>query len=297
MHAKQDMLLPGQDRLSYRIGRMAIYLGLALIALVYLFPLIVVLLTSIKTMDDIHTGSLISLPRVATFEPWIVAWSQACVGLRCEGIHGYFANTVMMVVPAVLISTAIGAVNGYVLTQWRFKGADLIFALILFGCFIPYQIVLIPMAHVLGLMGLASTITGLVIVHVCFGIAFTTMFFRNFLITLSPDLVNAARVDGARFFTIFRRIVVPVSVPCFMVCFIWQFTNVWNDYIFGATFTSGDSSPITVALNNIVNTTTGDRPYNIHMATVIITAMPTLLVYFFAGKYFLRGLMAGSVKG
>jgi glucose/mannose transport system permease protein len=296
MYAKDDMVIPGQDRLSYRIGRGAIYAGLLIVALVYLFPLIVVLITSVKTMDDIHSGSLLSLPTHVTFAPWIAAWSEACVGLRCEGIHGYFANTFLMVVPSVLISTVIGAVNGYVLTQWRFKGADIIFGLILFGCFIPYQIVLIPMAHVLGLMNLASTIAGLVVVHVCFGLAFTTMFFRNFLISLSPDLVNAARVDGARFFTIFVRVVIPISIPCFMVCFIWQFTNVWNDYIFGATFTSGDSSPITVALNNIVNTSMGDNPYNIHMATVMITAFPTLLVYFFAGKYFLRGLMAGSVK-
>jgi glucose/mannose transport system permease protein len=274
-----------------------IYVGLAAFALVYLFPLLVVVLTSFKTMDDIHSGSLMSLPKNPTFAPWVSAWSEACVGLRCAGIHGYFANTILMVVPAVAISTAVGAVNGYVLTQWRFKGADLVFVLILFGCFIPYQIVLIPMAHMLGLVHLASTITGLIVVHVCFGIAFTTMFFRNFLISLSPDLVNAARVDGAKFFRIFWRIIIPISIPCFMVCFIWQFTNVWNDYIFGATFTSGDSSPITVALNNIVNTSTGDRPYNIHMATVVITALPTLLVYFFAGKYFLRGLMAGSVKG
>jgi glucose/mannose transport system permease protein len=296
MYAKDDMVIPGQDRLSYRIGRGAIYAGLLIVALVYLFPLIVVVMTSVKTMDDIHAGSLLSLPTHVTFAPWISAWSEACVGLRCAGVHGYFANTILMVVPSVLISTAIGAINGYVLTQWRFKGADIIFGLILFGCFIPYQIVLIPMAHVLGLMHLASTIFGLVVVHVCFGLAFTTMFFRNFLISLSPDLVNAARVDGARFFTIFIRVVIPISIPCFMVCFIWQFTNIWNDYIFGATFTSGDSSPITVALNNIVNTSMGDKPYNIHMATVLITAFPTLLVYFFAGKYFLRGLMAGSVK-
>jgi glucose/mannose transport system permease protein len=297
MYVKQSAVMPGQDTLSYRLGRLVIYVGLAAVALVYLFPLLVVLLTSFKTMDDIHSGSLMSLPKNPTFAPWVSAWSEACVGLRCAGIHGYFANTILMVVPAVAISTAVGAVNGYVLTQWRFKGADLVFVLILFGCFIPYQIVLIPMAHMLGLVHLASTITGLIVVHVCFGIAFTTMFFRNFLISLSPDLVNAARVDGAKFFRIFWRIIIPISIPCFMVCFIWQFTNVWNDYIFGATFTSGDSSPVTVALNNIVNTSTGDRPYNIHMATVVITALPTLLVYFFAGKYFLRGLMAGSVKG
>ncbi len=297
MFAKTEFVLPGHDTMQRKLLRTMLYMLLAAIALVYLFPLIVVVLTSVKTMEDINTGSLLSLPAHPTLEPWHAAWSQACVGLRCEGVNGYFQNTFVMVIPAVAISTIVGALNGYLLTQWRFRGADLAFALILFGCFIPYQIVLIPMARALGWLHLARSITGLIVVHVCFGIAFTTMFFRNYLITLSPDLVNAAKVDGARFFTIFFRIIVPISVPCFMVCLIWQFTNIWNDFIFGATFTSGDNSPITVALNNVVNTSTGERPYNIHMATVLITAAPTLLVYVFAGKYFMRGLMAGSVKG
>jgi glucose/mannose transport system permease protein len=202
-----------------------------------------------------------------------------------------------MAIPAVAISTAIGVINGYALTQWRFRGADLIFALLLFGVFIPYQIVLIPMARVLGIIGLANSIPGLILVHVVFGIPFTTLFFRNFMISLPGDLVSAARVDGAGFFQILWRVIVPISIPCFVVSIIWQFTNIWNDYIFGATFTSGDGMPITIALNNIVNTSTGVKPYNVHMASVVITALPTLFVYIFAGRYFLRGLMAGSVKG
>jgi glucose/mannose transport system permease protein len=282
---------------SFYVGRVFIYGCLVVFAAVYVFPLLVVVLTSLKDLDDIRSGSILSLPVRVTLQPWYDAWFNACVGLRCTGLAGFFANSFAMAIPAVAISTAIGVINGYALTQWRFRGADLIFALLLFGVFIPYQIVLIPMARVLGIIGLANSIPGLILVHVVFGIPFTTLFFRNFMISLPGDLVSAARVDGAGFFQILWRVIVPISIPCFVVSIIWQFTNIWNDYIFGATFTSGDGMPITIALNNIVNTSTGVKPYNVHMASVVITALPTLFVYIFAGRYFLRGLMAGSVKG
>jgi len=278
-------------------ARAFIYVALIFIAGVYLFPLVVVLLTSFKDLDDVRGGSILSLPIRPTIAPWLEAWKNACVGLRCTGLSGFFVNSLAMAVPSVIVSTLIGSINGYALTQWRFRGADAVFALLLFGAFIPYQIVLIPMARTLGVLGVANTIPGLILVHVVYGIPFTTLFFRNFLISLPVELVNAARVDGAGFFRIFWRILVPISIPCFVVSVIWQFTNIWNDYIFGATFTSGDGMPLTIALNNVVNTSTGVKPYNVHMASVIITALPTLLVYIVAGRYFLRGLMAGSVKG
>jgi glucose/mannose transport system permease protein len=278
-------------------ARVFTHAALAFVAAVYLFPLLVVLLTSLKDLDDIRTGTILSLPLHPSLAAWEEAWFHACVGLRCTGLGGFFVNSFAMAVPAVLASTAIGAVNGYALTQWRFPGADTIFALLLFGAFIPYQIVLVPMARTLGFLGLANTIPGLVLVHVVYGIPFTTLFFRNFMVSLPNDLVSAARVDGAGFYRILWRVVVPVAIPCFVVSIIWQFTNIWNDYIFGATFASGDGMPLTIALNNIVNTSTGVKPYNVHMASVIITALPTLFVYVVAGRYFLRGLMAGSVKG
>ena len=194
-------------------------------------------------------------------------------------------------------STLIGAFNGYVLTKWRFKGSNLLFGLILFGCFIPFQIVLIPMAAFLGKVGLASSTAGLVFVHVVYGLCFTTLYFRNYYIAFPDELVKAAMIDGARFFRIFYRILLPNSGPIIVVTVIWQFTNIWNDFLFGASFTTGDSAPITVALNNIVNTSTGEKEYNVHMATAVIAALPTLFVYIFGGRYFVRGLMAGSVKG
>jgi glucose/mannose transport system permease protein len=274
-----------------------LYLILILFAAYYLFPLIVMISTSLKSLDEIREGSLISLPRVVTFDAWNYAWNEACVGVECTGIKIYFWNSVKMAVPAVLISTFLGAINGYALTKWRFKGANIVFALLLFGCFIPFQVVLLPMSQVLGKLGLASSTTGLVLVHVVYGLCFTTLFFRNYYVSIPDELVKAATIDGAGFFTIFWRIILPISTPIIVVSVIWQFTQIWNDFLFGASFASGANAPMTVALNNIVNTTTGVKQYNVDMAAALLTGLPTLLVYVLAGKYFVRGLTAGSVKG
>ena len=281
-------------RLALRWGLFAI---LGLFALWYLAPLFVMLTTSVKTLEEIRTGSLIALPREITFEPWAKAWSQACSGITCEGLRPYFFNSILLAVPSVAISTVIGALNGYVIAQWRFRGADTVFALLLFGCFIPFQVVLLPMAKMLGLLGLAGTIPGLMLVHVVYGIGFTPLFFRNFYVTIPADLLKAAKVDGAGFLRIFVSIFLPLSVPIVVVSIIWQFTQIWNDFLFGVSFSSAGSQPVTVALNNIVNSTTGVKEYNVDMAAAIIAALPTLLVYVVAGKYFIRGLTAGSVKG
>jgi glucose/mannose transport system permease protein len=201
-----------------------------------------------------------------------------------------------MVVPAVAISTLLGALNGYVLTKWRFRGDTWVFGLMLFSCFIPFQIVLIPMAVVLGKLGLAGSIPGLVLVHVVYGIGFTTLYFRNYYAAFPTELVRAAQIDGAGFFRIFWRILLPVSGPIAVVSIIWQFTNIWNDFLFGASF-GGVNQPMTVALNNLVQSSTGVKEYNVHFAGAILAALPTLIVYIVAGRYFVRGLMAGSVKG
>jgi glucose/mannose transport system permease protein len=204
---------------------------------------------------------------------------------------------VLLAVPAVLISTVLGALNGYVIAQWRFKGANIIFALMLFGCFIPFQVVLLPMARMLGILGIAGTIPGLIFVHVIYGLGFTTLFFRNYYVTIPHELVKAAKVDGAGFLRIFFAIFLPLSLPIITVSVIWQFTQIWNDFLFGVSFSSAGTQPVTVALNNIVNSTTGVKEYNVDMAAAIIAGLPTLFVYVLAGKYFIRGLTAGSVKG
>ena len=282
---------------SHLIGRAVIYTLLVLFALYYLMPLFVMLTTSLKTLDDIRTGNLLALPVQVSFDAWTKAWDSACTGVYCGGLKGNFLNSVSFVLPAVIISTLIGAFNGYVLTMWRFKGSDLLFTALLIGCFIPFQVVLLPMAQTLGWLGIANSIAGLVFVHVVYGLAFTTLFFRNFYVTVPVELTKAARIDGAGFFTIFLRIILPLSPPIIVVCVIWQFTQIWNDFLFGVVFSSGQRQPITVALNNLVNTTTGVKEYNVDMAAAIIAGLPTLLVYVLAGKYFLRGLTAGAVKG
>ncbi|MBC7146120.1 MAG: carbohydrate ABC transporter permease [Thioclava marina] len=280
-----------------RLLRWGLYALLCLFALYYLLPLFVMLTTSLKSLEEIRTGSLVALPREVTFDAWGKAWSGACTGIQCEGLRPFFWNSVMMAVPGVLLSTLIGALNGYIFAQWRFRGANLFFAFLLFGCFIPFQVVLLPMARMLGIFGLAGTIPGLIFVHTIYGLGFTTLFFRNYYVTIPHELVRAAKIDGAGFFRIFWSIFLPLSLPIAVVTIIWQFTQIWNDFLFGVSFSSAGSQPITVAFNNIVNSTTGVKEYNVDMAAAIIAGLPTLFVYIVAGKYFIRGLTAGSVKG
>lgn len=287
----------GQSRMGKVALRWLLYIALGLFALYYLMPLFVMITTSLKSLEEIRTGDLISLPREVTFDAWKTAWATACTGIQCEGVRPFFWNSVLIAVPAVMISTLIGALNGYVVAQWQFRGSNLFFAALLFGCFIPFQVVLLPMARVLGLMGVAGTIPGLIFVHVIYGLGFTTLFFRNYYVSIPSELTKAAKVDGAGFFRIFWSIFLPLSLPIIVVTVIWQFTQIWNDFLFGVSFSQAGTQPITVALNNIVNSTTGVKEYNVDMATAIIAALPTLLVYVVAGKYFIRGLTAGSVKG
>ena len=282
---------------NINIGRVIIYLILLFFALIYLAPLYVMFTTSLKGIEEIRSGNLMALPMDPTFYAWTKAWSSACTGSECEGLAPYFWNSVRIVFPAVIISTIIGAFNGYSLAKWKFKGSELLFGALLFGCFIPFQVILLPMAKLLGSLGLANTVTGLVMVHVIYGVAFTTLFFRNYYVGIPTELVKAAKLDGAGFYNIFRHIFLPLSTPIFVVTIIWQFTQIWNDFLFGVVYSGSGTQPITVALNNLVNTSVGGKEYNVDMAAAIIAALPTLVVYVIAGKYFIRGLTAGAVKG
>lgn len=282
---------------SSRTERVVIYGLLLILAAVYLLPLYVMLTTSLKSLDEIRGGDMLSLPAVPSIAAWTKAWGEACIGVTCTGIKGYFWNSLKMVVPAVIISTLLGALNGYVLTKWRFPGHKIIFGMMLFACFIPFQAVLIPMARMLGMMGIANTTAGLVFVHVIYGLGFTTLFFRNYYEAFPDELIKAAMMDGAGFFRIFCRILLPTSGPIIVVTVIYQFTNIWNDFLFGVSFSSGEASPMTVALNNLVASSTGVKEYNVDMAAAVFAALPTLIVYVVAGRYFVRGLMAGAVKG
>ena len=277
--------------------RWLLFLVLGLFALYYLAPLYVMIVTSLKSMEEIRQGNLMTLPGEFLLDAWKIAWSGRGYTAGDVFLRPFFWNSTKMVIPAVVISTFLGALNGYVLTKWRFRGDNLIFLLFLFGCFIPYQAILLPMARTLGILGISNSITGLVVVHSIYGLSFTTLFFRNYYVSIPDEMIRAARIDGAGFFKIFFKVLLPISSPIIVVTVIWQFTNIWNDFLFGSSFSFGEAAPIQVALNNMVLTSTSVKQYNVDMAAAFIAGFPTLVVYILAGKYFIRGLTAGSVKG
>ena len=283
--------------IAKHLPRYFLYAVLLVSALLFLAPLYVMLATSFKDAAQIRAGNLLSWPTSFSLDAWRLAWSSACTGVDCRGLQPFFWNSVSMAVPAVLLSTAWGAVNGYVLSLWKFRGSELLFGFLLFGVFMPFQVVLLPMSQVLGYLGLSSSVAGLVLVHCLAGMAGTTLFFRNYYTAIPRELVNAARMDGAGFWRIFWRIVLPLSTPILMVTLIWQFTNIWNDFLFGVAFSGADSKPITVGLNNMANTSSSVKTYNVDMAAAVIAGLPTMLVYVLAGQYFVKGLTAGAVKG
>jgi len=277
--------------------RWLLFLILGVFAIYYLAPMYVMIVTSFKSMEEIRKGNLMMLPNEFLLDAWKIAWGGRGYEAGDVFLRPFFWNSTKMVVPAVVISTFLGAINGYILTKWRFKGDNFIFLLFLFGCFIPYQAILLPMARTLGALGISNSITGLVLVHSVYGLSFTTLFFRNYYVSIPDEMIKAARIDGAGFFKIFFKVLLPISAPIIVVTVIWQFTNIWNDFLFGSSFSFGEAAPIQVALNNMVLTSTSVKQYNVDMAAAFIAGFPTLVVYVLAGKYFIRGLTAGSVKG
>jgi glucose/mannose transport system permease protein len=290
-----DPLATGGGRRAART-RLAIHVLLAAFALYYLLPLVIILLNSFRDLTEIDRAGLVGLPRSFSLEHWAAAWSSFCVGGACKGIAPFFWNSVLLVVPATAISTALGAVNGYVLSKWRFRGSEALFAVMTLGVFMPGQMVLLPWAFTLGRLGLTNSISGLVLIHCVQGLSFTTLFCRNYYVNIPDDLVKAARIDGAGFWRIFLKIVLPLSPPILIVTVIWQFTNIWNEFLFAVVFSSGDRQPITAALIALTAGGTGVHQYNVEAAAVLIAAGPPLLIYLFGGKYFMRGLTQGAVK-
>ncbi len=274
-----------------------VYGTLILVSVYYLLPLYVMIVTSLKGMPEIRVGNIFAPPLEITFEPWVKAWAEACTGLNCDGLSRGFWNSVRITVPSVVISIAVASVNGYALANWRFKGADLFFTILIIGAFIPYQVMIYPIVIVLREMGVYGTLTGLVIVHTIFGMPILTLLFRNYFAGLPEELFKAARVDGAGFWTIYLKIMLPMSLPIFVVAMILQVTGIWNDFLFGVVFTRPEYYPMTVQLNNIVNSVQGVKEYNVNMAATILTGLVPLTVYFVSGRLFVRGIAAGAVKG
>ena len=274
-----------------------LYGSLIFFAIYYLIPLYVMIVTSLKGMPEIRLGNIFSPPVEITFEPWVKAWATACTGLNCDGLSRGFWNSVRITVPSTLISILIASVNGYALANWRFKGAELFFTILIIGAFIPYQVMIYPIVIVLRELGIYGTLTGLVIVHTIFGMPILTLLFRNYFTSLPEELFKAARIDGAGFWQIYLRIMLPMSLPIFVVAMILQITGIWNDFLFGVVFTRPEYYPMTVQLNNIVNSVQGVKEYNVNMAATLLTGAVPLIVYFVSGRLFVRGIAAGAVKG
>jgi glucose/mannose transport system permease protein len=286
---------PRPRRLS--AGRFGVYAFLVVSAMFFLIPLYIMVVTSLKGMPEIRLGHLFNLPSEITFQPWADAWLHACTGRDCNGLSPGFLNSVKITVPSVVISIVCASINGYALTFWPYKGASLLFGLLVFGAFVPYQVVIYPLIIGLSSVGLFASLPGIIIVHTIFGMPILTLLFRNFYAALPVELFKAARVDGAGFWRVFFHIMLPMSVPVTIVAVILQVTGIWNDFLFGVVFAGRPNWPMTVQLNNIVNTTTGVREYNVNMAATILTAAVPLAIYFISGRWFVRGITAGSVKG
>lgn len=287
----------GSQRRFLSPGRIGLYAFLIISALYFAVPLYVMVVTSLKTMDEIRQGDLLALPNALDFSAWVRAWSSACTGLTCEGIQVGFWNSIRILVPSLVLSIFLSALTGYALAMWRIPRAGLILGLLMVGGFIPYQVVLYPLVQIVSNMGLYSSLPGIVLIHIVFGLPILTLIFRNYYASMPPELIRAARVDGGGFFTIFFRIALPMSKSILVVALILQMTGIWNDFLLGLIFAGRENLPMTVQLNNLVNTTFGEREYNVNMAATMLTAIPPLVVYFLSGRYFVRGIMAGAVKG
>jgi glucose/mannose transport system permease protein len=286
-----------KPRRTFSGRNIMIYGTLIVVCLYYILPLWVMVMTSLKGMPEIRMGNIFAPPVEITFEPWVKAWAEACTGLNCDGLSRGFWNSVQILIPSVVLSIIVASVNGYALINWRFKGSDLFFTILIFGAFIPYQVMLYPIVILLREMGLYGTLWGLVLVHTIFGMPILTLLFRNYFASLPEELFKAARVDGAGFWGIYFRIMLPMSLPIFVVAIILQVTGIWNDFLFGVVYTKPDLYPMTVQLNNIVNSVQGVKEYNVNMAATLLTGAVPLIVYFISGKLFVRGIAAGAVKG
>ena len=278
-------------------GMLGIYAFLVISALFFAIPLYVMVVTSLKTMPEIRLGSIFAPPSDLTLEPWSKAWASACTGLNCNGIQVGFLNSVRILVPSVAISIMVGALTGYALSFWRVRGAGILFGAMMIVAFIPYQVFIYPLVRIFSVLGINNSLPGIVVIHTIFGLPTMTLLFRNYFVSLPPELFKAARVDGAGFFRIYWSIMLPTATPMLIVAVILQVTGIWNDFILGLVFAGRENLPMTVQLNNIVNSTQGERAYNVDMAATLLTALVPLVVYFASGRWFVRGIAVGAVKG
>lgn len=295
--AAHDPAARGRRPQRLTAARVGLYAFLAVTAAFFLLPLFVMVITSLKTMDEIRLGNLLALPRSLNLDAWVRAWGAACTGLECTGVRPGFLNSVKILVPSTVLSIALAAWTGYMLTFWKARGSTLLFAVLMVGAFIPFQVFIYPLVRLFAQVGLFGTLPGIVLIHTVFGLPVLALLFRNFFAGLPSDLFKAARVDGADIPRIFWHIMLPMATPMLVVAVILQVTGIWNDFILGVVFAGRENAPMTVQLNNIVNSTMGEKEYNVNMAATMITALVPLAVYFLSGRWFVRGIAAGAVKG
>jgi glucose/mannose transport system permease protein len=299
MLKSNNNLIPNgpKPKKAFSHSNIIIYGTLIVISIYYLLPLWVMVMTSLKGMPEIRMGNIFSPPLEITFEPWIKAWAHACTGINCDGLSRGFWNSVKILIPSLILSISVASVNGYALANWKFRGSEVFFTILIFGAFIPYQIMIYPIVILLREIGLMGSTAGLVLVHTIFGMPILTLLFRNHFAAIPEELFKAARVDGAGFWGIYFKVLLPMSVPIFVVAIILQVTGIWNDFLFGVIYTKPATYPMTVQLNNIVNSVQGVKEYNVNMAATLLTGLVPLAIYFVSGKLFVRGIAAGAVKG
>ena len=297
MHNSDEVPNGNKPKKIFSRSNIIVYGTLLIISIYYLLPLWVMVMTSLKGMPEIRMGNIFSPPLEVTFEPWVKAWSYACTGINCDGLSRGFWNSVQILIPSLILSISVASVNGYALANWKFKGSEVFFTILIFGAFIPYQIMIYPIVILLREIGLMGSTAGLVLVHTIFGMPILTLLFRNHFAAIPEELFKAARVDGAGFWGIYFKVLLPMSIPIFVVAMILQVTGIWNDFLFGVIYTKPATYPMTVQLNNIVNSVQGVKEYNVNMAATLLTGLVPLAIYFVSGKLFVRGIAAGAVKG
>ena len=277
--------------------RVLVYTVLTICAVFFLFPLYIMIITSLKNIQEIQSGNIFIPTMTPTLDAWEKAWNSACTGLYCEGVKVGFWNSIKITVPSTIVSIIVASLTGYSMANWPFKFSEVFFTILLLSSFIPYVVMIYPLVIITRELGIYSTLPAVVLVHTIFGLPLLTLLFRNYFASLPQELFKAARVDGAGYWQIFFQVFAPMSVPTFTVAVILQVTGIWNDFLFGVIYAGPTNYPMTVQLNNIVNSAQGGKAYNVDMAATILTGLVPLAIYFFSGKYFVRGIAAGAVKG
>lgn len=275
----------------------AILAFLTMCAAFFCVPLYVIVVTSLKTMDQIRMGEIFSLPQVWTLEPWWNAWDNACSGMNCSGLKVGFLNSVAILFPSLILSITLSSVTGYALALWNVKWAGTFMFLLFMCAFVPFQIIMIPLIVLSGVLKVYGTVWGIAIVHAVLSMPLLTLIFRNYYKGIPQEIMSAAQMDSGSFWRIFGEIILPMSGNIMIVVLILQITSIWNDFLVGLTFGGLGTQPMTVILANVVITTTGEVVYNENMAAALLTAIPPLVIYFVLGKFFVQGVTAGAIKG